>query len=252
MDAGAVQLRRVPVTFPQLFLGLLSLAVAAVWIAHIFARTIHDAKHTDDTIEITGSAGVPIASNRVGWSLTVDGSAATPVAAALRQRRESAAVVAFLRRAGIRPAAISSEVVHSETETNRIDKHHTRTTYHVYQGIVVSTAAIDLVEAASTRIGDLLERGVAVSAEPLAYVSTDLEQAKLDALRAAVAEAKRRAEILVDGLGGKLGRMRATSLGVYQITPRNSTEVSDYGVNDTSSRLKDVRAVVSARFAVES
>ena len=32
--------------------------------------------------------------------------------------------------------------------------------------------------------------------------------------------------------------MRASSLGVYQITPRNSTEISDYGVNDTSSRAE--------------
>ena len=45
--------------------------------------------------------------------------------------------------------------------------------------------------------------------------------------------------------------MRSSSLGVYQITPRNSTDVSDYGVNDTSSRLKDVTAVVSATFAVK-
>ena len=74
--------------------------------------------------------------------------------------------------------------------------------------------------------------------------------AKLDALAAATAEAHRRAQILVDGLGGHLGPMRASSLGVYQITPRNSTEISDYGVNDTSSRLKDVTAVVSATFAV--
>ena len=247
-----MQPRRVSIALPQLFLGLLSLAIAAVWIAHIFSSTIHDAKHTDDTIEITGSARVPIESNLVQWSLTVDGSAATPVDAARRQRRESAAVLAFLRAADIPEQAITPEVVRSETETTRIDKRHTRTTYHVYQGFDVSTAAIDRVEGAATRIGDLLERGVTVSAEPLAYVSTDLDQAKLEALRAAVAEAKRRAEILVGGLGGKLGRMRATSLGVYQITPRNSTEVSDYGVNDTSSRLKDVRAVVSARFAVKS
>jgi hypothetical protein len=246
-----VQPRRVSIALPQLFLGLLSLAIAAVWIAHIFSRTIHDAKHTDDTIEITGSARVPIESNLVQWSLTVDGSAATPVEAARRQRQESAAVVSFLRESGIQAGAIAPEVVRSETETTRIDKKHSKTTYHVYQGFDVSTAAIDRVEAAATRIGDLLERGVTVSAEPLAYVSTDLDQAKLDALRAAVSEAKRRAEILVGGLGGKLGRMRATSLGVYQITPRNSTEVSDYGVNDTSSRLKDVRAVVSARFAVK-
>ena len=31
---------------PELFLGLLSLAVAAVWIGHIFASTIHEAKST--------------------------------------------------------------------------------------------------------------------------------------------------------------------------------------------------------------
>lgn len=245
-------MRRVPVTFPQLFLGLLSLAIAAVWIAHIFSATIHDARHTDDTIEITGSARVPIESNLVQWTLTVDGSAATPIAAARRQRSESAAVVAFLRRADIPAQAISTEVVRSETRITRIDKRHVRTTYHVFQGLDVSTAAIDRVETAATRIGDLLEEGIAVSAEPLAYVSTDLDRAKLDALRAATAEARRRAEILVGGLGGKLGRMRATSLGVYQITPRNSTEVSDYGVNDTSSRAKDVRAVVSATFAVNS
>ena len=46
--------------------------------------------------------------------------------------------------------------------------------------------------------------------------------------------------------------MRSSSLGVYQITPRDSTEISDYGVNDTSSREKDVMATVSATFAVKS
>jgi len=72
----------------------------------------------------------------------------------------------------------------------------------------------------------------------------------LDALAAATGEARRRAEILVHGLGGKLGRMRSSSQGVFQVTPRDSTDVSDYGINDTSSRKKDVNAVVSATFDV--
>ena len=46
--------------------------------------------------------------------------------------------------------------------------------------------------------------------------------------------------------------MRSSSLGVYQITSRDSTEVSDYGINDTSTREKDVTAVVTAGFDVES
>lgn len=106
------------VVLPQLFLGLLALAVAGVWMAHIFSSTIRDAKRRDDTIQITGSARVPIESNLVQWTLTVDGSGATLAAAAERQRRESAAVLAFLRDRGISTRAISSEVVRSETRSN--------------------------------------------------------------------------------------------------------------------------------------
>ena len=35
-----------------------------------------------------------------------------------------------------------------------------------------------------------------------------------------------------------------------QITPAHSTMISDYGINDTSSLLKDVTAVVSVTFEV--
>jgi uncharacterized protein len=235
---------------PELFLGLLSLAVAAVWIGHIFASTIHDAKHAQDTITITGSARKPISADLVQWELEVKGEAGTEVAAAYDARTAGSSLATFLREAGIAPKDISPEVVQSEVVTTRIDKKHTRTTYVVSQGYGVSSRQIDVVQAAATRLGTLLEDDVDVSAQPLAFISTNLQAAKLDALAAATAQARRRAEILVKGLGGHLGRMRASSLGVYQITPRNSTEISDYGVNDTSSRLKDVTAVVTATFAV--
>lgn len=239
------------VAIPELFLGLLALAIAAVWIGHIFAATIHDSRHRNDTIVVTGSARKPIASNLVQWTLTVDGSGATQTVAARTLQREATEVTKFLIGSRIPRSAIAPQVVESSIDVVRVTKRKTRTTYHVTQQIQVSTTQIDVVQAAATRVGGLLEQGVDVSAQPLAFISTDLQQAKLDALVAATIEARRRAEILVKGLGGKLGPMRASSLGVYQITPRNSTEVSDYGISDTSSRLKDVTAVVNATFAVE-
>ena len=133
----------------------------------------------------------------------------------------------------------------------RISKKKTRTRVRVAQRLDVSTKQIDVVERVATRLGELIERGIDVSAEPLEYISTELTQAKLDALEAATEDARHRAEILVRGLGGKLGPMRSSSLGVYQITPRDSTDVSDYGVNDTSSRDKDVTAVVTATFTTK-
>ena len=243
--------RRFTSSLPELFLGLLSLALAAVWVAHMFANTIHEARHARDTLTITGSARKPISSNLVRWSLSVSGVSRTPAAAAGVMRRDILVVEAFLRRGGIPAAATTETVVRSATIVTRISKTKTRTTYRVSQGLRVSTRRIDVVEGVATKLAELIEQGVDVSAEPLEYISTDLAKAKLDALRAATEEARRRADILVSGLGGKLGPMRSSSLGVYQITPRDSTQVSDYGINDTTSREKDVTAVVSATFAVE-
>jgi hypothetical protein len=238
-------------TVPELFLGLLSIGVAIVLTAHIVAGTIHDARHTRDTLSVTGSARKPIDSNLVRWSLRVSHESKDAATAARRLRGEVAAVRAFLEQSGIPPAAISPAVVESEQVVVPLPHRRRRVSYRVTQGLDVSTGKLDVVERAATMVGQLLARGIDVSAGEPAYISTELTKAKLDALAAATADARRRAEILVNGLGGKLGPMRRTELGVYQITPRDSTEISDYGINDTSSREKDVNAVVTATFAVK-
>jgi hypothetical protein len=236
---------------PELFLGLLSIGVAVVLTAKIVAGTIHDARHIRDTISVTGSARKPITSDLVRWSLTVNREAPTAAAAAKHLRGQVAAVRAFLVDQGIPSNAISPEVVRSEEQVTPLGKHRRKISYRVSQGLDVSTRKLDVVERAATQVGGLIAQDIDVSAGSPAYISTELTKAKLDALAAATEDARKRAEILVHGLGGKLGPMRRTQLGVYQITPRDSTEISDYGINDTSSREKDVNAVVTATFAVK-
>jgi hypothetical protein len=238
------------VRIPELFLGLLAIGVAIVLVAHIIGGTVRDVRHTRDTLSVTASAKVPISANLVRWSLSVAADAPTVAPAARRLRRDSTGVRKFLLGAGIPADAITASVVASQEVVTRLPHHRRRVRYRVSQELEVRTKQIDVVEAASTRVGSLLEQGVEVSAAPLAYLSTELAQAKLTALERATSEARRRAEILAHGLGGKLGRMRSSSQGVYQVTPRDSTDVSDYGINDTTSRDKDVNAVVSATFAV--
>jgi hypothetical protein len=245
-----VEGRRRTVAVPELLFGLVAISVAVVLTAEIFSGTIKDVRHTRDTLSVTGSARVPISADLVRWYVAVAPTARTPAVAARRLRGQAAAVRAFLRDAGIPASAISADVVTTETRVIPLSKKRRRTIYIVSQRLEVDTRRIDVVEQAATRLGSLIERGIAVSAGPLQYISTELTKAKLDALQKATAEARRRAEILVNGLGGKLGRMRSSSQGVYQVTPRDSTEVSDYGINDTTSREKDVNAVVSVTFAV--
>jgi hypothetical protein len=240
-----------PLPLPELFLGLLSIGVAVVLTAKIVAGTIHDARHIHDTISVTGSARKPIDSDLVRWSLTVSREAPTAAAAARRLPRDVAAIRSFLEGQGIPSNAIAPGVVSSNEQVVPLGHHRRKITYRVSESLAVSTGKLDVVERATTGVGGLIAQGIDVSAGSPAYISTELTQAKLDALAAATADARTRAEILVKGLGGKLGPMRRTQLGVYQITPRDSTEVSDYGINDTSSREKDVNAVVTATFAVK-
>jgi len=242
--------RRSP-DIPELFLGLLVIAIAGIVMTHILAGTVRDSRRSRDTITVTGSAKKPISANLLRWTMSVSADASTAAPAARRLRSDSIRVRNFLTRGGVPSSAISSSVVRSEKVVERLPHNERRVHYVVTQQLEVSTREIDAVEPVATRIGLLIERGIGVSAQPLEYYSTELTQAKLDVLGAATEDARKRAEILVHGLGGKLGRMRASSLGVFQVVPRDSTEVSDYGINDTSSREKDATAVVSATFAVK-
>src|ERR671932_1384861 len=186
---------------PVVVLGLLAISVAFVLVSHTAAGAIHDARHTHDTISVTASAKEPISANLVQWSLTVRGEAARATGAARRLRRDAVAVHRFLRQAGIPVAAITPSVVRSEEIVVQLPHKRRKVTYRVSQTFQISTRQIDVVEAVAPRVGTLLERGIDVDAEPLAYLSTELTQAKLDALEAATAEAHHRAAIPLDGLG---------------------------------------------------
>ena len=48
----------------------------------------------------------------------------------------------------------------------------------------------------------------------------------------------------------KLGKLRGVDVSPFQITPPNSTQVSDYGAYDTTTLKKQVEAVVNVTFGL--
>ncbi|MBI4970275.1 MAG: SIMPL domain-containing protein, partial [Candidatus Omnitrophica bacterium] len=80
---------------------------------------------------------------------------------------------------------------------------------------------------------------------------TGLGELKIEMLREATKDAKKRAEEIATSSGNKIGPIRSARMGVFQITPVNSYDTSDSGYNDTSSLEKRVTAVVKAEFAIQ-
>jgi hypothetical protein len=246
---------------PQLLLGLAAVALAILVALPLTASTVagavRDVKIRRDTIVVTGSARQPIKADLGIWNLTVSARERTPAAAARSVRRKIAAVDAFLRDGGLTAQEIEKPPLSVEETTISVPTGKPKPAFRqipawrVSQSFKVTTRHIDDLEHTAAGVDQLLLGGIDVSVDRIEYLSTKLTTARFEALRKATADAHRRAETIVAGIGGSLGTVRSASLGVYQVVPRNSTAVSDYGINDVSSREKDVYAVVSVTFRVK-
>ena len=67
----------------------------------------------------------------------------------------------------------------------------------------------------------------------------------------AAKDAMIRGEKVAEATNRKLGTLTNARMGVLQITPENSNQTSDYGINDASSIRKEITAVVNANFEIE-
>jgi uncharacterized protein len=236
---------------PELMIGLVALAVAVLVAGVVGADAIRDVKKRRDTITVTGSARYPITANQVSWSLVARSQERSAGTASRRLRQQVQAVRQFLHEHGISDDDVTLPPISVQQVQRRISRKQVVTEYAVTQTFRITTREVDKLEAAAAAVSSLLEEGVPLTVGRLAYVSTELSEARLKALEAATANASERAKTIVEGVGGDLGGVRSAGLGVYQIVPRGSTEISDYGINDTSTKEKDVTAVVSVTFGVD-
>jgi uncharacterized protein len=236
---------------PELMIGLVALAIAVLVAGVVGADAIRDVKKRRDTITVTGSARYPITANQVSWSLVARSQEPSAGTASRGLRQQVDAVRQFLREHGISDDDVTLPPISVQQVQRRISRKEVVTEYAVTQTFRITTKDVDKLEAAAAAVSSLLEQGVSLTVGRLSYVSTELSEARLKALEAATANASERAKTIVEGVGGDLGGVRSAGLGVYQIVPRGSTEISDYGINDTSTKEKDVTAVVSVTFGVD-
>ena len=146
-------------------------------------------------------------------------------------------------------SAVSTEEVKKRNKDgnvmNEIDS------YELTQDLSIRSDRVWDVTELSRNATSLIREGIDIKSHAPDYVSTSIEAVKLTLLEAATANARERAETLARGSGVEVGALTAASQGVFQIVPRNSSDVSDYGSYDTSTVQKTVKAVVTLDFAVE-
>ena len=162
-------------------------------------------------------------------------------------------VVGFLTEKGAKmedlqfdPLAIQStpEMDERGTPTGKIRD------YRITQRIQFSNSNIEAVSKMAENSSALVGMGVEVASEPPNYYYTKLDEMKMEMLGKAAANARARAEKLTSENKSRIGALRSVHQGVFQITSPYSNEVTDNGVNDVTSKVKSIKAIVTVRYEV--
>jgi hypothetical protein len=85
----------------------------------------------------------------------------------------------------------------------------------------------------------------------LEYYYNKLADLRLDLLTKATENAKERAQRIAQSTGAQINFLQSAATGVFQVTAKNSVDVSDYGVYDTTSIDKKITAVVKTSFSLK-
>lgn len=123
--------------------------------------------------------------------------------------------------------------------------------YNLYQPMQIRSDNVELIKEISNDITSLINQGVDINLSPASYDYSKLPELKVTLLEKASQDAKNRAASMLKPTGNSVGKIQSVRMGVYQITPVDSTNVSDMGINDTTSIDKKVTAVANVSFKIK-
>lgn len=218
----------------------------------------------DKTISVTGSAEKIVDSDSAKWSLAISRSVESD---GLREgntalQSDVKKVIDFLATKGI----TAKEVERAPTETqvvcfNSNDSNYDRFgnricasggSYSLSSRIVVNTEKakeISDISQQATEYG--LSQGITITNSNVEFFYNKLTDLRVELLGAATENAKLRAEQIAKSTGKKLGSLQSASMGVFQVTSKQSVDFSDYGSYDTSTYEKKVTAIVRTAFSLK-
>jgi len=210
-------------------------------------------KAAGNTITVTGSAKKEIVSDLAVWTGNFSVRTKDLKTGYNQLKVNEATVKKYLIEQGIPEKDIEFSSINTSTNyvigpsgqyTSEIES------YVLNEEVKVQSKDVQKLKQLALQATDLMNQGLEFQSYPPQYFYTKLPELKVKMLSLATQDAKRRAEEIAGNAGSKVGALRSARMGVFQITPRYSNEISDYGINDTSSLEKEITAVVSCSFEI--
>ena len=232
------------------FAGLGLVAIALAYGLHIVGDGIAS-RGAANTVSVTGSAKKQIVSDFVSWNGSVSARAASPAVAAHQLDVWAARVRSFLVQAGVHPDELTVSPTSAEPVTRTDQAGNEQVTgYSLTRSFAVRSPRVDETVAAVQTISKLALTGIPLTASPLEYTYTKLSDLRPALSAAATKDALARADTIVAQTGQKRGKLVSIDVAPFELTAPGSVQ-GDYGGYDTTTRVKDVTAVVNVTFEIK-
>jgi hypothetical protein len=230
------------------------LAIANVLCVAIIAWAFLRVKGETQVISVTGSAKKRIESDLVVWRGKVSVNHKDLVQGYNELQSATDRTAAYLRQSNIPAEQVNWSAVTTARNYQRDEKGNATdqvTSYDLSRTVEITSPDVQGVAKVGAQATELIKEGVMMQSDPPRYLYTKLADLKVEMLAEATKDAAARARQIAQNSGANLGPVREARMGVMQINPVHSTDVSDSGNNDTTSLEKEITAIVSAKFELD-
>lgn len=211
-----------------------------------------------ETITVTGSAEKDFVSDLIVWNGSYSRKSMDLKSAYAQLKNDENTIRTYLTGKGVS----NNELVFSSVNINKEFNYRTDangrslgqefTGYNLTQNVKIESPNVDKVAQISREATELIEKEIEFNSSSPLFYYTKLTEVKMDLLAKASADGKKRAEIIAKNAGSSLGKLKKATLGVFQITGKNSDEDYSYGGTfNTSSRNKTGSITIRMEFAVD-
>lgn len=236
---------------PSIILG-----VATVLFGWFLYAGINNFVNKGEVITVTGSAEREVVSDTASWNITLTKKTYGENALAEANvdiAKQVKMVTDFLTKNGLDDKNVSIETSASSPLCALNNNGYESCSLgvvgqSVQQTVTVESADVSKIDRLSKELATL--SNIELSSNNVQYLYNNLKNIRQEMLAEATKNAKERADAVANAGGAAVSKIVSLSSGVFQVTAKNSIDVSDYGTYDTSTIEKKITATVRADFSL--
>ena len=227
------------------------LGICLIISASIGSFTFYKVRSPEDTLSVTGSVREKVTSDLAKWTANFSRTVSAEDLKAGYQmiKNDQRLVLNFFEDNGFTEEDITISPIFME-QLYMYDPNAPKENV-LRQTVEIQSNDVEKITYMAKNTQKLIDQGVVFSIQSLEYYYSKLPELRIELIPDAINDAKLRAQKIAEGSGKKIGVIKSANLGVVQVLPVNSTEVSDWGTYDTSTIEKEVMIPVTVIFTLK-